>query len=330
MAIRDEVLRVLLGAEGVVSGSALARELGVSRNAVWKAIEQLRGEGYGIEAATNRGYRLASAPEALTLPEIERWRAPGAIGARMEIHDEIDSTNRRAKELALAGAPHGTAVLARRQSGGRGRFGRSFFSTEGTGVYISLVLRPEMNADRAVMLTSLCAVAVARAAEKVCGGEIEAKIKWVNDVYVNGRKVCGILCEAGLDFESGQMQYVVAGIGVNVGPMVFPDELKEIATSLSNECGHAVARSRFCAELLNEMNALYPQLDSGEFMAENRARSNVLGHEVIVLRGGERYPALAEDIDDAGSLIVRTPDGEHKRLRSGEVTLRWAGPTATC
>ncbi len=323
MAIKDDVLRALLRREDAISGSALARELGVSRSAVWKAIEQLRGEGYAIEAATNRGYRLSSGPEALTLPEIGRWLRPGPIGAEIQIYDELDSTNARAKELALRGAPHGTAILARRQTGGRGRFGRKFFSPEGSGVYISFILRPELSADRAVMLTSMCAVAVARAAECAADGGIEARIKWVNDVYAGGRKLCGILCEAGLDFESGQMQYVVAGIGVNVGFMDFPPELKDVATSISNECGRAVARSRFCAELINEMNALYPQLESGAFMDENRARSNVIGREIYVLRGKERYPAMAVNIDDGGSLVIRTAEGELRTLRSGEISVRF-------
>ena len=323
MAIKDDVLRRLMESGDTLSGSKLSQSLGVSRSAVWKAIEQLRAEGYQIEAATNRGYRLSAGPEVLTQVEIGRWLRPGPIGAAIEIHDELDSTNIRAKELAMKDAPHGTAVLARQQSGGRGRFGRKFFSPEGSGVYISFVLRPELPADRAVMLTSLCAVAVARAAERVAEGAVEASIKWVNDVYIGSRKICGILCEAGLDFESGQMQYVVAGIGVNVGPMDFPPELRDVATSISNECGHPIERSRFCAELINEMNALYPQLESGAFMAENRARSNVIGREIYVLRGDERYHATAVDIDDGGSLVIRTPEGETQTLRSGEISVRF-------
>lgn len=321
MAIKDEVLRRLLDAPEAVSGSALAQMLGVSRSAVWKAIEQLRSEGYQIDAATNRGYRLCAGPETLNLVEIERWRGPGAIGARIELHDELESTNIRAKALALQGAPHGTAVLARRQTGGRGRFGRRFYSPDGSGVYISFVLRPELPAERAVMITSMAAVAAARAMERVAA--VEASIKWVNDVYLGPKKVCGILCEAGMDFESGQLQYVVAGIGVNVGPMAFPEELDGVATSLSNACGRPVSRSRFCAELINALNALYPQLADGAFMAESRARSNVIGREIFVLRGEERYPATAVDIDDGGSLVVRTPEGRVETLRSGEISVRF-------
>ena len=259
--IKDEVLRQLLDSSEAISGSTLARNLGVSRNAVWKAIESLRAEGYDIQAATNRGYTLAAGADVLNRVEIARWLKDGEIGTPMEIYDEIDSTNNRAKQLAMQGAAHGTVVLARQQTVGRGRFGRKFFSPENSGVYISFVLRPSLPAERAVMITSMAAVAVARAMERVA--DVKASIKWVNDVYLGTKKACGILCEAGLDFESGQMQYVVAGIGVNVGRMDFPPELREIATSISNECGRDISRSRFCAELINEMNALYPQLESG-------------------------------------------------------------------
>ena len=258
----------------------------------------------------------------LTLPEIRRWLMPGEIGSEIEIHQEIDSTNNRAKELATQGAAHGTAVLALRQSAGRGRFGRNFYSPDDSGIYISFILRPDISADRAVMFTTMAAVAVSRAMEKVA--DVQARVKWVNDVYLGTKKACGILCEAGVDYENGKMQYVVAGIGVNVGRMEFPEELGQIATSISNECGQRISRSRFCAELINELNALYPQLESGAFMAEYRSRSNVIGKDVFVLRGNERYLAHVEDIDDEGSLVVRTPDGQMQTLHSGEISLRFS------
>ena len=260
--------------------------------------------------------------EILNFENIARWLEGGEIGSRMEIHDEIGSTNTRAKELALQGAEHGTAVLARRQSAGRGRFGRKFHSPDESGIYISFILRPSIPAERAVMITTMAAVAVARAMERVA--PVQAFIKWVNDVYLGKKKACGILCEAGLDFESGKMQYVVAGIGVNVGPMEFPEEIKDIATSISNACGETISRSRFCAELINEINALYPRLENGAFMEESRARSNVIGREVFVLRGNEKYPAHVEDIDDDGSLVVRTAEGERQSLHSGEISLRFS------
>ena len=318
---KEQVLRALLDAQECISGSELARRLGVSRNAVWKTIEQLRGEGYPVEAATNRGYWLADGADILSVAEIEHYRRGGAIGSPMELHSQINSTNIRAKELAAQGAPHGTVVIAGQQTMGRGRFGRAFYSPEGSGVYISFILRPQLPADRAVMLTSMSAVAVARAMEKVA--DVQASIKWVNDVYLGPKKACGILCEAGMDFENGQMQYVISGIGVNVGFMDFPEELADKATSISNVCGKRISRSRFAAELINEMNALYPQLETGAFMEESRRRSNVIGREIEVLRGEERYPATAIDIDDEGSLVIRTGDGEVKTLHSGEISVRF-------
>lgn len=316
---KQEVIRLLTAQQEPLSGERIARKIGVSRNAVWKAIEQLRREGYAIEAATNRGYWLSGAPDRICEPEIERWLKAETIGARMEIHPALDSTNTRAKALAATGAPHGYLVIAESQSGGKGRMGRAFFSPAHSGVYITYVLRPKLLAERAVMITSMAAVAVARAIETVA--DVEVKIKWVNDLYIAGKKVCGILCEAGMDFESGMLDYAVLGIGVNVAAMRFPEALAPIATSIGNECGRAVSRNRLIAEISNQLEALYGQLDTCAFMAESRARSNVIGRDVLVLRGDERFEARAVDIDDQGRLVIETPAGL-KRVGSGEISLK--------
>ena len=319
MSTKENVLRLLMEQRESLSGERIARRLGVSRNSVWKAIDRLRQDGYQIEAATNRGYLLTASPDRVAVPEIERWLRARTIGARMELHDQLDSTNNRAKALAASGAPHGYLVIAESQSGGKGRMGRSFFSPEHSGVYITYVLRPKMLAERAVMITSMAAVAVARAIETVA--DVDVKIKWVNDLYINERKVCGILCEAGMDFESGQLEYAVLGIGVNVARMDFPPELQDIATSIGNACGEDVSRSRLIAEISNQLEALYGQLDSCAFMAESRARSNVIGRDVVVMRGDDRYEAHAVDIDDQGRLVIETPAGV-RRMGSGEISLR--------
>ena len=319
MSTRNDVLQTLMAQEEAISGERLARRLGVSRNSVWKAIEQLRGEGYEIEAVTNRGYRLLSAPDRVSEPEIRRWLRTQTLGARMEVHDALDSTNTRAKAIAATGAPHGYLVVAESQSGGKGRMGRAFFSPEHSGVYITYVLRPKLLAERAVMITSMAAVAVARAIEALA--DVDVKIKWVNDLFINDRKVCGILCEASMDFESGQLEYAVLGIGVNVAAMAFPEELKDIATSIENECGAPVNRSRLIAEISNQLELLYGQLDSCEVMQESRARSNVIGRDVLVMRGDERFEAHALDIDDQGRLVIRTAGGI-SRVGSGEISLK--------
>ncbi len=319
MSTRNDVLTALM-AEEAVSGERLARRLGISRNSVWKAIGQLREDGYVIDAVTNRGYRLVSRPDRIAEPEIRRYLRAETIGARMEIHDQLDSTNLRAKALAATGAPHGYLVIADSQRQGRGRFGRSFFSPEHSGVYITYVLRPSMTAERAAMITSLAAVAVARAIEAVA--DVQADIKWVNDIYLNGKKACGILCEAGMDFESGMLEYAVLGIGVNTAPMTFPEALRDIATSVANACGKPVSRNRLIAEISNQLEALYPQLETGEFMAESRAHSIVIGRDVTVLRGDERFPARVLDIDAQGRLVIRTADGAVSHVGSGEISLK--------
>ena len=258
---------------------------------------------------------------AMEVQNVLSQTSGGEIGSEIEFHAEIDSTNVRAKKLAADGAKHGLAVLADFQHGGKGRFGRVFYSPEKSGLYISFILRPEIAADKAVQLTVLAAVAVSRAMERLA--DVKAGIKWVNDVYINGKKACGILCEAGLDYQSGKMQYVVMGIGVNVGKMAFPEELAAIATSLSNEAGTEISRNAFAAALIDELNALWSELPSGSFMQEYKARSNVLGRDVTVLRGDERYMVRAVDIDDEGSLIVALPDGTKKTLHSGEISVRF-------
>ena len=186
-------------------------------------------------------------------------------------------------------------------------------------MYITYILRPIIPAERAVMITSLAAVAVARAIEGLC--DIDVKIKWVNDLYIGGKKACGILCEAGMDFESGTLEYVALGIGINVAKMEFPENLRDIATSIGNECGQAISRSRLIAEISNQLDAMYPQLETGVFMAESRARSIVIGRDVTVLRGDTTYPAHVLDIDEQGRLVLRT-DGGLARLGAGEISLR--------
>lgn len=320
MSTREDVLAALLEADEAVSGEWLARKLGLSRNSVWKAISQLRQEGHEIEATTNRGYRLVGEREVVSEAGIRRWLKAKEFGGQIEVHSELDSTNNRAKQLAGQGAAHGTLVVARSQTGGRGRFGRKFHSPEAGGIYMTLVLRPTLPAERAVMITSMTAVAVARAIERLA--DVPVQIKWVNDLYIQGRKVCGILCEAGMDFESGHLDYAVVGIGVNTARMEFPPELRDIATSVGNACGKEISKNRLIAEICNCMEELYGHLADGSFMEENRARSNVIGRRILVLRGDERYPAKALDIDGEGSLVVEAEDGMHT-VHSGEISIRW-------
>ena len=243
----------------------------------------------------------------------------GGIPWQIEAHEQIDSTNDRARALARDGAPHGMIVLADHQSAGHGRFQRAFYSPARCGIYVSIVLRPDAAQRHTSRVTPMLAVAVARAIE-ACA-DVRAQIKWVNDVYIDDKKVCGILCVSGLD--GAGRAYIVCGIGINVGRMEFPEPLNAIAGSISNAANADVSRECVLARLLNEISALYPQLEQGAFMAEYVQRSNVVGRDVRVLRGDTDFIAHAERIDPvSGALIVRTEAGEIC-LSSGEVSLKF-------
>lgn len=231
--------------------------------------------------------------------------------------DETDSTNRMAKELAVGGAPEGTLVVAKRQSGGKGRLGRSFFSPEG-GIYMSMILRPAISAERALLITTCAAVAVAGAIERVC--DVTAGIKWVNDIFVNGKKVCGILAEAGLNPNSDIPDYVVLGIGINVKKQSVPEELKDIVGCLEDN-GQTVLNEDLIAAVWEEFGELYQNLSTAVFMEEYKVRSILLGREVTVFAAEGDYRATVTDIDKEGHLVIRR-DGRKQILSSGEVSVR--------
>ena len=238
------------------------------------------------------------------------------FGREMIVEKHLDSTNTRAKALAAAGAPEGTAVIADTQSAGRGRRGRTFYSPVG-GVYLSVILRPTSPVD-AGLITSCAAVAAARAIRKLC--PLDVRIKWVNDLLIGGKKVCGILAESGMT-PDGAVDAIVLGIGINVAATPLPEELKSTVTSLEAE-GFPVDRNRLIAALLEEWETAYATVETGDFLAESRRLSAVLGNHVTVVRGETAFSAFAEEITDRGHLVVRTAAGERMTLSSGEVSIR--------
>lgn len=251
--------------------------------------------------------------------KIRTFLTPKNIVKKIIVLDETDSTNRVAKELAWQGESEGTLVIANVQSAGRGRLGRSFYSPAGSGIYASLILRPDLAATQALRITSCAAVAVARAIENVTA--LSPQIKWVNDVYVHGKKVCGILTEAGFSGQGEQMQHAILGIGVNVGTMQFPDELSHIATSLENEIGQSVSRSRLLAEICNEFSVFYENIQKATFLEESKRRSFVLGKQIMVHTPDGAYEAKAVDLNEEGYLIVEK-DGIQECLYTGEISVR--------
>lgn len=248
---------------------------------------------------------------------VHRLRKTAFVLKTVEL-PETDSTNRVAKELAAEGAPEGTLVVAKRQSNGKGRLGRSFFSPEG-GIYMSMILRPQIAPEKALLITTCAAVAVARAIEKISG--CTAGIKWVNDIFVNGRKVCGILAEAGLSGASEYPDYVVLGIGINVKKQSVPEELKDIVGCLEDTAQEPVLNEDLIVSVWETFAGLYRELSTAVYMEEYKERSILMGREVTVLATGGEYRAVVKDIDKDGHLILER-DGRQECLSYGEVSVR--------
>ena len=325
--IRETVLKLLRAGGGAfLSGEELSCRLGLSRTAVWKAVDALRREGYDIEARTGMGYRLLSAPDALTEAEIRPLLEPtAAVGRELRCFDEIDSTNTYAKQLALEGGADGTVVVANCQTAGRGRMDRAFQSPRDKGVYLTALLRPELPAERLLPVTALAGVAVSRAVERTCG--VRPGLKWPNDPVLGSKKLCGILTELSVEAETGRLQYLVVGIGINVLHTAedFSPDVAAVATSLAMELGRPVSRPALAAALIGELDRLYTALKAGDltdYLAEYRRDCVNLGKTVQLLGTQGRETVTAVGIDDEFGLVVRAADGTEKTVRSGEVSVR--------
>ena len=324
MSLKEKVLLLLKKREGeFLSGQEIALQLEVTRAGVWKAIKALQEEGYPIEAVTNRGYALQSMPDILSAVGIEQELSEDSKQLHIQVEKVLDSTNTRLKQMVTEGETRDMVLLAEEQTGGRGRFGRVFFSPQGTGLYMSFLLHPRLHYSEGELLTTAAAVAVAKALEKISGEE--AQIKWVNDVWVGGRKVSGILTEASTSLESGQLEYAIIGIGINVKEPVdgFPEELKDIARSVfPNTIKKENLRNQLAGEIINQFMAYYKELRKKEFFKEYKERSFVIGKEISVLRAGTTRKARALEIDDHCHLKVQYEDGTIEYLSSGEISIR--------
>lgn len=324
MSLKEKVLLLLKKREGeFLSGQEVALQLEVTRAGVWKAIKALQEEGYPIEAVTNRGYALQSMPDILSAVGIEQELSEDSKQLYIQVEKVLDSTNTRLKQMVTEGETRDMVLLAEEQTGGRGRFGRVFFSPQGTGLYMSFLLHPQLHYSEGELLTTAAAVAVAKALEKISGEE--AQIKWVNDIWVGGRKVSGILTEASTSLESGQLEYAIIGIGINVKEPVdgFPEELKDIARSVfPNTIKKENLRNQLAGEIINQFMAYYKEIRKKEFFKEYKERSFVIGKEISVLRAGTKRKARALAIDDHCHLKVQYEDGAIEDLSSGEISIR--------
>ena len=309
MTLKDKVLDALLSAQGEeLSGQVLAERFGVSRSAVWKAVKALRVEGADIDSGTNRGYRLSPDCDLLSAARV---RALLGDTLPVYVYQSIDSTSNECKRRLSQGEER-CLVLAEEQTGGRGRRGKSFFSPKGAGLYMSLALPMDMSLSSAVGVTSYAAVCVVSAIREVTGRQ--CGVKWVNDVFLDGKKVCGILSEAVAGLEAGAVGSAVIGVGVNLHPNAVPPELEDIVGFLG--CG--AVKNELCAAIAARLLRFDPADKS--YMAEYRALSVVLGREVRYCLDGAEKRGVAAAIGDDGALHVRTSSGDDV-LRGGEVSL---------
>ena len=321
--LRDQVLALLKAGDAPCSGEGMSRTLGVSRAAVWKAVEALRQEGYVISSAPHRGYRLEDSPDLLSPGELAGALAGRTVGAALLCLDTVDSTNNELTRRADT-APDGLAVLAQEQTGGRGRLGRSFVSPAGKGLYLSVLLRPQCVLADAGMLTAWTAVAVCRALERCCG--VRAGIKWPNDIVLEDRKLCGILTELELEAETAALRHVIVGVGINVSQDAadFGPEVAPVAISLAQALGQAPRRSQLAAEVLSALDDLYRAFPAqkADYLARYRALCVTAGRAVRVLRPGQVRTGTAEAVNEDFALLVRWDNGEQEALSSGEVSVR--------
>lgn len=325
MTTKEKLLALLEDSKGTFfSGEEIARTLQVSRAAVWKAVNALREDGYTIDAATNKGYRLSPDSDILSPQGIRRFLKPEYRDLDLTVLPTAPSTNALVREKANQGRPEGCVIVACEQTDGRGRYGRQFFSPIDSGVYLSLLLRPTAySPQQATCLTAAAAAAMCQAIEAVTGQQ--PGIKWVNDIFLHGKKVCGILTEAAVGLETGALDYMVLGAGVNLYPPVkgFPEEIQPIAGSvLERSCPEA--KNRLVGEFLNRFWDFYTHPECRTYLEDYRSRSLAIGQNVTVLSAGRAVSAYAYGIDDDFRLLVRYDSGKTEALSYGEIRIQLA------
>lgn len=320
MSTKDKVLALLEhNKEKIYSGQLIATQLGVSRTSVWKAIQSLRAEGYLIESGTNNGYRLSSQSDVLNQEQIQSKLDHDVT---VIAYASIDSTNSEAKRLLETQLSGNFLVVSDEQTAGRGRHGRFFHSPEKTGLYMSLALQHISSEVDAALLTTAAAVAVCQSIEEMTS--LSPKIKWVNDIFLNGRKICGILTEGIMNFETQSVESIILGIGINISVdrEQLPDDLKNKVGGLRNHSSGTINRNDLTVSIINNFLAIYQDINSREFLEDYRERCFVLGKTITFKQKQEQIRAIAEGIDDDGGLIVRLEDGSYKTLSYGEISIQ--------
>lgn len=319
MTIKSSILSLLMThSPAFISGEEMAQQLEVSRTAIWKAINELKKEGHVINS-DRKGYQYQSS-DILSVEGIRLHLAEETPKLAIKLLNASSSTMKDAKLAALEGEAENTLVVADMQEAPKGRFGRPFFAKQGGGIYMSILLQPNQSFEEMAQYTIIMAVAIVEAIEATTG--ISLEIKWVNDIYKYGKKICGILSEAMSDVESGQITNIVIGMGINfsIKQEEFPEEIQEKATSLFSHHQPTLTRNELIAAIWNRFYAILKQKDTA-YLDYYRKKSFVLGKQVTFTQSGTHYQGTAETINEQGELIVRLKDGTQKILSSGEISL---------
>lgn len=320
--MKTKILTILRESDGYTSGQQLCNQLGVSRTAIWKVIGQLKEEGYQIEAIQNKGYKLVAVPNILSESEIKSGLHTVWAGKNLIYQLETGSTNNDCKRVLADGAPHGTLVVADCQTSGKGRRGRSWISPAGSSIYMTLGLKPEIEPNKASMLTLVMALAVSRAIEDVT--KLATQIKWPNDIVVNKKKVCGILTEMDLEFD--YINSVVIGVGINVNQESFDLEIAKTATSLRIEKREEISRANIIQKTMQYFENYYEtflkESDLSAVMGEYNEKLANNQAQVKVLDPKGEYEGIAQGINAQGELLVKLPDDQITAVYAGEVSVR--------
>jgi BirA family biotin operon repressor/biotin-[acetyl-CoA-carboxylase] ligase len=321
--MKERIIHILSKEQEFVSGEEISRILGVSRAAIWKHMKALKEEGYEIESVSRKGYRLVYSPDLLTEKEVHKYVSASVMGKKIIHFDSVDSTNTRAKELADKGEAHGTVIIGEEQTSGKGRLGRSWISPKYKGIWMSIIMRPEINPMLIAKITQVGAAAVVKAGEEM---NLDFKVKWPNDIILNDKKICGILTE--MSSELNQINYVILGIGINANLDLedFHEDLVEKASSIKMETKEAVNRKEIVGRIINNFEKLYDSfMIDGKGMDSIRTcreKSILIGREVRLIKGGETTEAKVLDLNDEGELVVEKKNGQVEKLFSGEVSVR--------
>lgn len=321
--IRKKLLEAFAQAgDEFISGQRIAELTGASRTAVWKHIEGLRNEGYVLEAVRKKGYRIVSVPEKMSADSIRLHIKSNVLGQQIYYYDCLESTQKVANELANSTGVEGTIVVADEQTSGRGRLARQWHSAKGTGIWMSIILKPNIPIHQAPKLTLLTAVAVVQGIKETTG--ITAQIKWPNDILLNGKKICGILTE--MQAEADGIHSVVIGVGINVNQLLedFSQEIREIATSLLIEGGKTVLREELICSVLKKLENLYQTFQRDGFSSiktlwESHAIN--MGKMITATTPQGRVTGIALGITEDGVLLLKDSHNHVHSIYSADIEI---------